>query len=131
VLLIAYLFPKGGYQRLREAGLEGVRQAVGERVPWLGQRTAYLEDWSQTSVLSIESSHVRGWFRRGLLVIGDAAHVMSPTGGVGVNFAIQDAVVTANVVGPRLKHGEVRERDLAAIQRKREWPTDLLSALRR
>jgi 2-polyprenyl-6-methoxyphenol hydroxylase-like FAD-dependent oxidoreductase len=123
--LIAYLFPKGGYQRLRGAGLQAVRQAIAERVPWLAERTVYLQDWSQTSVLSIESSHVRRWFRRGLLVIGDAAHVMSPTGGVGVNFAIQDAVVTANVLGPRLKRGDVRERDLAAVQRKREWPTRL------
>ena len=77
------------------------------------------------SVLSVGSSHVRRWHRPGLLLIADAAHVMSPAGGVGINFAIQDAVVTANVLGARLKQGGVREQDMAAVQRRREWPTRL------
>ena len=122
---IAYLFPKGGYQQLRATGLESVRRAVGERVPWLADRTAHLQDWTQTSVLSVEASFLRRWYRAGLLLIGDAAHVMSPTGGVGVNFAIQDAVVTSNLLGARLKRGDVAPRHLAAVQRRRAWPTRL------
>jgi 2-polyprenyl-6-methoxyphenol hydroxylase-like FAD-dependent oxidoreductase len=122
---ISYTIPKGGYQRLRSSGLETLRSAVGERAPWLADRTHHLQDWAQTSVLSVESSHVRRWYRDGLLLIGDAAHVMSPAAGVGINFAIQDAVAAANLLSGRLKRGELRERDLAAVQRRREWPTRL------
>ncbi len=116
---IAYLFPKGGYARLRQAGLDALRRAIAKQAPWLEGRTADLQQWTQTSVLSIESGYARRWYRPGLLLIGDAAHVMSPVGGVGINFAIQDAVAAANVLGPRLNAGRVSERDLAVVQRRR------------
>ena len=69
------------------------------------------------------------WYRRGLLLIGDAAHVMSPVFGVGINYAIQDAVVAANVLGPRLREGDVRMRDLRCVQRRREWPMRVMQWL--
>jgi 2-polyprenyl-6-methoxyphenol hydroxylase-like FAD-dependent oxidoreductase len=120
---VAYLFPKGGYQRLRAAGLGELRRSVAELVPWVAGRLDTLRDWHQVALLSVEASHCRRWYRPGLLLIGDAAHVMSPAGGVGINFAIQDAVAAANRLAGPLLRGEVRLRDLAAVQRRREWMT--------
>jgi 2-polyprenyl-6-methoxyphenol hydroxylase-like FAD-dependent oxidoreductase len=85
-----------------------------------------LQDWAQTSLLSVDSSRVHRWHKPGLLLIGDAAHVTSPVGGVGINLAIQDAVAAANLVGPYLRRGPVPDRQLAAVQRRRELPTRLI-----
>jgi 2-polyprenyl-6-methoxyphenol hydroxylase-like FAD-dependent oxidoreductase len=123
------MLPKGNYQRLRTLGLGAARSSIDNLVPWLADRTGLLQEWSQTSLLSIESSRVRRWYRDGLLVIGDAAHVMSPVAGVGINLAIQDAVVAANVLGPRLSKGGVRQPDLATVQRRREWSTRAIQVL--
>lgn len=121
-----YIIPKGGYQELRAAGLEHLRQSFAQVVPELADRVDELKEWKQISVLSIESSRLRRWYRPGLLVIGDAAHVMSPVGGVGINYAIQDAVVVSNVLGAKLKSGSVQERDLARVQRQRELPVRVI-----
>jgi 2-polyprenyl-6-methoxyphenol hydroxylase-like FAD-dependent oxidoreductase len=126
---IGYWLPKGDYQRLRGAGIEELRAAVDRLLPWLADRTPALKDWHQTSLLSVESRRVCRWYRPGLLLIGDAAHVMSPVGGVGINLAIQDAIATANLLGPRLQARTLRVRDLAAVQRRREWATRLVQAL--
>ncbi|HLZ23710.1 MAG TPA: FAD-dependent oxidoreductase [Ktedonobacterales bacterium] len=126
---IACLLPKGAYQRVRAAGLEAVRGAVAATIPWLDDRTSLLTSWSQTSLLVVESSRALQWHRPGLLLIGDAAHVMSPVGGVGINLAIQDAVAASNLLGSRLRQGTVRSPDLGAVQRRREWPTRLIQAL--
>jgi 2-polyprenyl-6-methoxyphenol hydroxylase-like FAD-dependent oxidoreductase len=126
---IAYMLPKGSYQRLCIAGLPVARRSIDDLVPWLADRTGLLQDWSQTSLLSVESSRVCRWYRDGLLVIGDAAHVISPVAGVGINMAIQDAVVAANVLGSRLRKCGVRRQDLAAVQRRREWSTRAIQAL--
>jgi 2-polyprenyl-6-methoxyphenol hydroxylase-like FAD-dependent oxidoreductase len=120
---VAYLFPKGGYQRLRAAGLSELRRSIAELVPWIAGRLENLQDWHQVAVLSVEASRCRRWYRPGLLLIGDAAHVMSPAGGVGINYAIQDAVAAANLLTGPLLRGEVCLRDLAAVQRRREWVT--------
>jgi 2-polyprenyl-6-methoxyphenol hydroxylase-like FAD-dependent oxidoreductase len=80
-------------------------------------------------LLSVESSRVRRWYKSGLLLIGDAAHVMSPVGRVGINYAIQDAVVAANVLSAPLKAGRVRLRHLATVQRRREIPTRIIQGL--
>jgi 2-polyprenyl-6-methoxyphenol hydroxylase-like FAD-dependent oxidoreductase len=126
---IGYVFAKGAYQRLRQAGLDAVRRSIADLAPWLGNRTDQLRDWQQTSLLSVEAGRVERWYRPGLILIGDAAHVMSPVGGVGINYAIQDAIVTSNIVGPRLLHGTLCAADLRAVQRRRELPTRLMQFL--
>jgi len=123
---IAYMLQKGQYQHLRSTGIEAVRRSLTDLVPWLTDRVGLLRDWSQTSLLSVESSRVKRWHTPGLLLVGDAAHVMSPVGGVGINLAIQDAVAAANIVGPHLRSGGVPDRHLAAVQRRRELPTRLI-----
>lgn len=125
---IGFVIPKGGYQDLRTAGLEALRQSIVEVVPELSDRVELLKDWSQVAFLGVESSRLSQWYRHGLLLIGDAAHVMSPVGGVGINYAIQDAVVTANVLSEKLKTGKLQIRDLAKVQRRRELPTRFIQA---
>ncbi len=126
---VGFVFPKGGYQRLHTAGLEALRQRIAGRAPFLADRVHLIEDWKQTSLLSIEVGRVERWYRDGLLLIGDAAHVMSPVFGVGINYAVQDAVVAANMLGLRLLAGSVRVSDLSAVQRRRGLPTRLMQAL--
>lgn len=123
---IAFVIPKGGYQELRAAGLSSLRKSIVDVAPELQDRIENLHDWSQVAFLSVESSRVKRWHHPGLLLIGDAAHIMSPVGGVGINYAIQDAVVAANVLTTPLKAGRVDERDLAKVQRKRELPTRII-----
>jgi len=125
---IAYVIPKGGYQQIRAAGLEALRQSIVEVAPELSGRVQHLKDWSQVAFLSVESNCLKRWYRPGLLLIGDAAHVMSPVGGVGINYAIQDAVVAANVLSKPLQAGKVQVGDLAKVQRQRELPTRIIQA---
>jgi 2-polyprenyl-6-methoxyphenol hydroxylase-like FAD-dependent oxidoreductase len=102
----AYVIPKGADRRVREAGLEAFRRSIGEAVPYVADRTGELRDWEQVKLLSVQVDHLRRWHRPGLLCIGDAAHAMSPVGGVGINLAVQDAVAAANALaGPlRTRH---------------------------
>lgn len=125
---IAYIIPKGGYQQVRTEGLEQFRQNLVEVMPEFADRVNTLHDWHQIAFLSVESSFVPRWYRPGLLLIGDAAHVMSPVGGVGINYAIQDAVTTANLLTQPLLKKQVSIQDLAAIQRRREIPTRFIQA---
>ncbi|MBU7587278.1 MAG: FAD-dependent oxidoreductase [Nostoc sp. TH1S01] len=125
---IAYVIPKGGYQKLRALGLEELKKSIVEVVPELSDRLSSLQDWSQVAFLSVESSRVKRWYRPGLLLIGDAAHIMSPVGGVGINYAIQDAVVAANVLSQPLKNQQVKLGDLAKVQHQRELPTRIIQA---
>jgi 2-polyprenyl-6-methoxyphenol hydroxylase-like FAD-dependent oxidoreductase len=123
---MGYVIPKGGYQQIHAAGLEKLRQVVAELLPEFADRVEYIKEWKQVSVLSVESSRLRRWYQPGLLLIGDAAHVMSPIAGVGINYAIQDATVAANVLSDDLRAGKLPLRDLAEVQRKREWPTRMI-----
>jgi 2-polyprenyl-6-methoxyphenol hydroxylase-like FAD-dependent oxidoreductase len=125
---IGFVIPKGGYAELKASGIEVVRNAMTQLVPWLADRVGELKDWRAVSVLSVESSRAKCWHKPGLLLIGDAAHVMSPVGGVGINFAIQDAVEASNQLGPLLKQGAVPEEHLSQFQRSREWVTKLAQA---
>lgn len=124
-----YVIPKGQYQQVRAAGLEALRRSIAEIDPRFAKHAEHLTDWHQLSLLSVEASRCPRWYRPGLLLIGDAAHVMSPVGGVGINYAIQDAVVAANVLGSSLRTGQVRLRDLAEVQRRREWPVRFIQAI--
>jgi len=119
---IGYVILKGSFAEVRAAGLQAVRDGLAELVPWLAERTEALQDWKQVAVLNVESSRVRQWYQPGLLLLGDAAHVMSPVGGVGINYAVQDAVEAANLLAERLRRGLVSEQDLAAVQERRERP---------
>ena len=128
---IAYVIAKGTYKEIHDAGLPAFRQAIAEMAPEFADRVDTLQDWHQTSLLSVEAGRIKQWFRPGLLLIGDAAHVMSPVGGVGINYAIQDAVVAANVLREPLRQGRLRLRDLAAVQRQREIPTRIIQRFQR
>jgi 2-polyprenyl-6-methoxyphenol hydroxylase-like FAD-dependent oxidoreductase len=123
------VFPKGHYQELRAQGVGAVRRQIAEIEPQFAKHAESLTDWQQLSLLSVESSRCPLWHKPGLLLIGDAAHVMSPVGGVGINYAIQDAVVAANVLAAPLLAGKVSDADLAEVQRQREWPTRTIQAL--
>src|SRR5207237_4374867 len=105
------------------------QQEVAELLPEWADRLDAIQEWKQVSVLSVESSRLPRWYRPGLLLIGDAAHVMSPVGGVGINYAIQDAVVAANVLSEPLKAGKIRLRDLVEVQRQAEWPKRIIQGL--
>lgn len=121
-----FVIMKGGYSQIRAAGLDALRKSIAEMLTEFPSRIEHLRDWKQVSVLSVESSRVPRWYKPGLLLIGDAAHVMSPIGGVGINYAIQDAVVAANVLSEPLKAGRVSKVHLENVQRQREFPTKVI-----
>ena len=123
------VFPKGHYQELHAQGVAAIRQTVVEIEPRLAKNLESLTDWHQLSLLSVESSLCPCWHKPGLLLLGDAAHVMSPVGGVGINYAIQDAVVAANLLTAPLKEGRVTESNLAQVQRQREWAIRLIQRM--
>jgi 2-polyprenyl-6-methoxyphenol hydroxylase-like FAD-dependent oxidoreductase len=125
---VAFGIAKGSYQSLREEGIEGLRRRIVEIEPRLAQNVESLTDWQEVSLLSVESSRCRQWYEPGLLLIGDAAHAMSPVGGVGINYAVQDAVVAANVLTKPLLERRVTTNQLRAVQRKREWPVRIIQA---
>ncbi len=117
------LIGKGSFEGMKAQGLEAFREIIRRIAPHLGDRVEELKDWDQIKLLSVQINRLRQWYRPGLLCIGDAAHAMSPAGGVGINLAIQDAVATANLLADPLLEGCVRESDLARVQQRREFPT--------
>ncbi len=115
--------PKGGYRSIRDAGLQRIRDPIATAIPMLADRVDRLTDWRQIAMLSVRADRLRRWHRPGLLLIGDAAHTMSPVAGNGINYAIADAVAAANILIPHLRRGRAGSRHLAAVQRRRNWPT--------
>ena len=126
---VGYLIPKGGEATVRAEGLEAFRAAVAALLPELADRVGELRDWDQVKLLTVQSNRLRRWWAPGYLAIGDAAHAMSPMGGVGINLAIQDAVEAANVLWRPLREGRISTADLATVQRRREVPTRLIQGL--
>jgi 2-polyprenyl-6-methoxyphenol hydroxylase-like FAD-dependent oxidoreductase len=118
-----YIIPKGGMDEIRRRGIERFREDIAGLEPFLRARVAELRDWNDVSLLTVKVDRLRQWSRPGLLCIGDAAHAMSPVGGVGINLAIQDAVAAANLLAAKLAAGTMRDDDLQAVQRRREFPT--------
>ena len=119
---------KGSYAQARADGVAAIRQAIGQAMPWLAGRAELLTDWKQLRLLSVEVSRLRRWYQPGLLMIGDAAHVISPIGGLGINMAIQDAVACANTLTAPLQQRRLQTRHLAAVQRRRAWQIAVLQA---
>jgi 2-polyprenyl-6-methoxyphenol hydroxylase-like FAD-dependent oxidoreductase len=118
-----FLLPKGTGEEIKARGLDAFYQDIIDCAPFMADRTATLNSWDQVKLLTVRVDRLRRWHRRGLLCIGDAAHAMSPVGGIGINLAIQDAIATANLLGRPLLAGTAGESDLAGVQRRREWPT--------
>ncbi|HEY2540787.1 MAG TPA: FAD-dependent oxidoreductase [Stellaceae bacterium] len=118
----AFVIAKGGFEEVRRRGLPAFREEIARLVPRLRDRVSELRDWDDVKLLSVTVDRLRVWHRPGLLCIGDAAHAMSPIGGVGINLAIQDAVAAANILYRPLL-SQVTENDLRAVQRRRQFPT--------
>lgn len=118
----AFVIPKGSLEALRAEGLEGFRTRVAAMAPFLAPETAALTSWDEVKLLSVQITDLPRWCRTGLLCIGDAAHAMSPIGGVGINLAIQDAVAAANLLAAPLREGRLALADLEAVQKRRHWP---------
>jgi 2-polyprenyl-6-methoxyphenol hydroxylase-like FAD-dependent oxidoreductase len=119
----AYVIPSGQFDAVKAAGLEALRSNIAELFPQLSDRTKELTTWDDVRFLGVSVDRLRRWFRHGLLCIGDAAHAMSPAGGVGINLAVQDAVAVANLLGPSLRRGERPAlEELRSVQRRREFP---------
>ena len=131
---IGYVFPKGDFHEVRARGIEAFRADIASTVPWLADRSTGIEDFSDVHLLNVKADCLPVWHRNGLLLIGDAAHVMSPVGGVGINAAISDAVEAANVLAyegrtPLLAAGPPDEAALARIQQRRSRPTRIIQAV--
>jgi 2-polyprenyl-6-methoxyphenol hydroxylase-like FAD-dependent oxidoreductase len=124
-----YLIRKGSYDAVRAAGLEALRERLATLMPALAGRVGELQSWDDVKFLAVKVDRLRTWHRPGLLCIGDAAHAMSPVGGVGVNLAIQDAVAAANLLAIPLRRGAVSASDLASVQARRELPTRLTQGM--
>jgi 2-polyprenyl-6-methoxyphenol hydroxylase-like FAD-dependent oxidoreductase len=121
----AFVIPKGGNDEVRAAGLPAFRETIARLVPFTRDRVGELQDWDQVKLLTVAVDRLHQWHRPGLLCIGDAAHAMSPIGGVGINLAIQDAVATANILAEPLRAGRVGPGLLHAVQQRRMLPTRL------
>ena len=118
-----FVIHKGSLDQLQARGLPAFRDNVAQLAPFLADRVGELQDWEAIKLLTVQVDRLRQWYRRGLLCIGDAAHAMSPVGGVGINLAIQDAVAAANLLTGPLRADRLTTEDLRRVQERRDWPT--------
>jgi len=118
-----FVIPKGSLEQIQAGGLDAFRREVARLAPFTADRLGEIHGWDDVKLLTVQVDRLRRWYRPGLLCIGDAAHAMSPVGGVGINLAIQDAVAAANRLAAALAEGRVTTDDLRAVQRRRLWPT--------
>lgn len=125
----AFVIPKGANERIRAQGLEAFRRSVGQTLPLSGERTDAIASFDDVKLLTVQVNRLKTWWRPGFLCIGDAAHAMSPVGGVGVNLAVQDAVAAANILAEPLRTNTLTDADIAAVQTRREWPTSMTQRL--
>ncbi|MGN6788051.1 MAG: FAD-dependent oxidoreductase [Rhodanobacteraceae bacterium] len=124
---VAFLVPKGSDAGLRAQSIDALRETVAQLAPYLVDRKAAIESWDKVKTLEVQVDRLERWHKPGLLLIGDAAHAMSPIGGVGINLAIQDAAAAANALAQPLRDGgAIDESLLAAIQQRREWPVKVV-----
>ena len=126
----AYLIGKGRDQALRAAGIDQLHRSLVSLLPWMAGRVDHLASWDDVKLLNVQLNRVRRWDRDGLLLIGDAAHAMSPVGGFGINLAVADAVAAARLLSPALRSGDILPpRLLRRVQRRRWWTTALLQGV--
>lgn len=128
---IGFVIRKGSIATLRDHGIAAFRQRLTDVVPWLGDRVELLESFDDIRLLNVVLSRLSRWYRDGVLCIGDAAHAMSPVGGVGINLAVQDAVAAGRILAQSLKIGRVATSSLRAVQRRRWLPTVLTQGFQR
>ncbi|NKB38389.1 MAG: FAD-dependent oxidoreductase [Gammaproteobacteria bacterium] len=119
-LQVGFVIMKGGYKALREKGIDSFHQTVSQLAPELSTVITAIKDWSEMAILSVVTGRAEQWYKDGLLLIGDAAHIMSPVGGVGINYAIQDAVAAVNLLTDPIKQNHLDTNDLARVQKRRE-----------
>jgi len=124
-----YVIPKGAADEIRRGGLDAFRASVAALVPFAAGRVGEIRDWEAVKLLTVKVDRLRRWYRPGLLCIGDAAHAMSPVGGVGINLAIQDAVAAANLLWQPLYQNRLTTDHLGRVQRRRQWPTRVTQGL--
>jgi 2-polyprenyl-6-methoxyphenol hydroxylase-like FAD-dependent oxidoreductase len=125
----AFLIRKGGYEHIRARGLEALRADIVELAPYLADRVAELKDWDNISLLTVAVDRLTKWWKPGLLCIGDAAHAMSPIGGVGVNLAVQDAIAAANILAAPLREKRLTTDHLEQVQRRRTFPMKVIQKM--
>jgi 2-polyprenyl-6-methoxyphenol hydroxylase-like FAD-dependent oxidoreductase len=124
----ASIIRKGDFETIKKQGLEAFRAGIASAASFLADTLGEIDDWDKVKLLTVQINRLPDWHRPGLLCIGDAAHAMSPAGGVGINLAVQDAVATANFLAAKLKQGNVTEDDLRAVQKRREMPVRRIQA---
>jgi 2-polyprenyl-6-methoxyphenol hydroxylase-like FAD-dependent oxidoreductase len=123
------VIPKGKFEEIKQHGLEAFQQSIVSTVPFLADSVKGLDSWNKVKLLTVQVNRLSQWFRPGLLCIGDAAHAMSPAGGVGINLAVQDAVAAANLLSSKLLRNVCTTSDLARVQQRREWPVRVIQTI--